>query len=162
MAIRLVAFDEHDGGYIDNVAKTRTFQLDPGSDPATGDTLTENNSRFVKNDYNTVDSYGGRAALKIDLNDSWTLTPDVIYQHQVANGNALVNPALGDLNVADFSPGIIVGDWYLASMTIKGKIANWDVLYAGGWFAALGAEPLAMDYSYYAVAYDQAGLTRPT
>ena len=157
VAIRLVAFDEHDGGYIDNVAKTRTFQLDPGSDPATGDTLTENNSRFVKNDFNDVDTYGGRAALKVDLNDSWTITPDVIYQHQAANGNFLVNPALGDLKVADFSPDVNVDDWYLASMTIKGKIANWDVLYAGGWFARSVLN--RADYSYYAVAYDHAGLT---
>ena len=36
VAIRLVAFDEHDGGYIDNVLKTRVFNLTPGSDPATG------------------------------------------------------------------------------------------------------------------------------
>ena len=157
VAIRLVAFDEHDGGYIDNIAKTRVFQLTPGSDPATGDTLTENNSRFVKNDFNDVDTYGGRAALKVDLNDSWTITPDVIYQHQVANGNFLENPALGDLKVADFSPDINVDDWYLASMTIKGKIANWDVLYAGGWFSRSVLN--RADYSYYAVAYDKAGAT---
>ena len=64
VAIRLVAFDEHDGGFIDNILKTRVFNLTPGSDPATGDTLTENNSRFVKNNFNDVTTYGGRAALK--------------------------------------------------------------------------------------------------
>jgi outer membrane receptor protein involved in Fe transport len=157
VAIRLVAFDEHDGGYIDNVLKTRVFNLNPGSDPATGDTLTENNSQFVKNDFNEVDTYGGRAALKIDLDDSWTVTPGVIYQHQRADGNFLVNPALGDLKVADFSPDLNVDDWYLASMTIQGKIANWDVLYAGGWFGRTVNNK--SDYSYYAVAYDAEGET---
>jgi iron complex outermembrane recepter protein len=157
VAIRLVAFDDHEGGYIDNVLKTRVFTLDPGSDPATGDTLTVNNSRFVKNDFNTVDTYGGRAALKVDLDDNWSFTPDVIYQHQKANGNFLVNPALGDLKVADFSPDVNVDDWYLASMTIRGKIANWDVLYAGGWFSRSVLN--RADYSYYSVAYDAAGAT---
>jgi iron complex outermembrane recepter protein len=157
VAIRLVAYDEHDGGYIDNVLKTRTFQLDPGSDPATDDTLTENNSQFAKNDFNDVDTYGGRAALKIDLNDSWTVTPGVIYQHQRAEGNFLYNPALGYLKVADFSPDLNVDDWYLASMTIQGKIANWDVLYAGGWFGRTVNNK--SDYSYYSVAYDAEGET---
>jgi iron complex outermembrane recepter protein len=152
VAIRLVAFDEHDGGYIDNIAKTRVFTLTPGSDPATGDTLTENNNRFVKNDFNDVDTYGGRALLRVDLNDNWSVTPGVIYQHQVANGNFLENPALGDLKVADFSPDINVDEWYLASMTIKGKIADWDVLYAGGWFSRSVLN--RADYSYYTVAYD--------
>ncbi|MEJ0065678.1 MAG: hypothetical protein WDM85_09745 [Caulobacteraceae bacterium] len=120
-----MAYDEHDGGYIDNVLKTRVFNLTPGSDPATGDTLTTNNSQFVKNDFNTVDTYGGRAALKLDLDDNWSFTPGVIYQHQKAEGNFLTNPKLGDLKVADFSPDLNVDDWYLASMTIRGKIANW-------------------------------------
>ena len=152
MAIRLVAFDEKDGGYIDNIAKTRVFTLLPGSDPATGDTLTVNNARFAKNNFNDTETYGGRAALRVDLDDSWSFTPAVIYQHQKADGNFLDNPALGDLKVADFSPDINVDDWYLASMTIKGKIANWDVLYAGGWF---GRSVLnRADYSYYTVAYD--------
>ena len=157
VAIRLVAFDEKDGGYIDNVPVTRTFNLTPGSDPATGDTLTENNNRFVKNNFNDVETYGGRALLKVDLDDNWSFTPGVIYQHQKADGNFLVNPKLGDLKVADFSPDLNVDDWYLASGTIKGKIANWDVLYAGGWFSRTVLN--RADYSYYAVAYDHAGYT---
>jgi outer membrane receptor protein involved in Fe transport len=155
-AIRLVGYYDHDGGYIDNVPVTRVFTLDPGSIPP-NDQLAENNSRFVKNDFNDVTTYGGRAALRVDLNDSWSVTPGVIYQHQKADGNFLVNPKLGDLKVADFSPDLNVDDWYLASMTIQGKISNWDVLYAGGWFARTVNNKA--DYSYYAVGYDAAGYT---
>ncbi|HXQ13516.1 MAG TPA: TonB-dependent receptor [Caulobacteraceae bacterium] len=157
VAIRLVAFDEHDAGYINNVPKTRVFNLTPGSDPATGDTLTENNSRFTKNNFNDVDTYGGRVALRVDLNDSWSITPAVIAQHQKSDGNFLQNPKLGDLNIADFGPDLNIDDWYLASMTIKGKIANWDVLYAGGWFGRTVNNKT--DYSYYAVGYDALGYT---
>ena len=38
------------------------------------------NAAFVKNDFNPVDTYGGRAALKIDLNDNWSITPTVVAQ----------------------------------------------------------------------------------
>ncbi len=151
IAIRLVGFDEHDGGYIDNIANTRTFQLDP-----TG-TLTVNNNGLVKKDANTVDTYGGRAALRVDLNDNWTVTPGIIYQHQTANGNFLENPRLGDLKVSDFGPDLNKDDWYQASLTIKGKIANWDVLYSGGYLGRRIEHK--HDYSYYTVAYDKAGST---
>lgn len=157
VAIRLVAFDEHEGGYISNVAKTRVFQLSPGSDPATGDTLETNSDAYVKRNFNTVDSHGARAALKVDLNDRWTATPAVIYQHQKVEGDFLENPHLGDLNVADFAPDLNVDDWYLATLTIRGKIANWDVLYAGGYFNRTVNN--RHDYSYYTVAYDARGST---
>ncbi len=153
IAIRLVGFDEHDGGYISNVENTRVFALDPGSSPATGDTLSENNSKYVKKDFNTVDTYGGRAALRVDLNDNWSITPGVIYQHQTADGDFLENQRLGDLKVSDFGPDRNVDDWYQASLTIKGKIANWDVLYSGGLFGRTINNQ--HDYSYYTVAYDK-------
>lgn len=149
IAIRLVAFAEHDGGYIDNVLKSRTFHLTDGS------TLPENNAKFVKKSFNDTDTYGGRAALKVDLNDQWSVTPSVVYQSQNAHGNFLYNPKVGDLKISDFSPEYNNDRWYQAGLTIQGKLGNWDVLYAGGY---LGRQvDNAADYSYYAVAYDAAG-----
>ena len=55
-AIRLVGWVRHDGGYIDNVAATRTF-------PTSGISQTS----LAKDNYNDADTYGARAALKIDL-----------------------------------------------------------------------------------------------
>jgi outer membrane receptor protein involved in Fe transport len=148
-AIRLVAFAEHDGGYIDNIYKERDYTLTDGS------TLPTNNSQYVKQNFNTTDTYGGRAALKVDLNDQWTVTPSVIYQNQEAKGNFLYNPLLGDLKVADFSPEYNNDSWYQAAMTVQGKLANWDLIYAGGYMGRQVDN--ASDYSYYAVAYDNAG-----
>jgi outer membrane receptor protein involved in Fe transport len=148
-AIRLVAFSEHDAGYIDNVYKTRDFTLTDGS------TLSTNNGQYVKGNFNDTDTVGGRAALKVDLTDQWTVTPSVIYQNQQANGNFLYNGQLGDLKVADFSPDYNHDRWYQAALTVQGKVANWDVLYAGGYMDRHVDN--AQDYSYYAVAYDAAG-----
>ncbi len=71
-AIRLVGWDEHDPGYINNVAGThanvgivngqRSFPTWTG---ATGQTLS--NAGSVANDYNTVEYKGGRAALAVNV-----------------------------------------------------------------------------------------------
>lgn len=149
VAIRLVGFYEHDGGFIDNVPSTRTYTLGD-DDPTTN--VTVNNARFVKNHYNDVDTYGGRAALKVDLDENWTLTPAVIYQHQVANGSFLYDPAEGDLKINQYAPEKNADRWYQASLTLQGKLGNWDVTYAGGYFER--AIDTQADYSYYTVEYD--------
>src|SRR6476619_4512580 len=75
IAFRGVAFYQHDAGFIDNIFGERTY-LAP--DPA--DNVHFDNSRFVKRNFNDVTTYGGRAALKIDLDDNWTVLPTFMYQ----------------------------------------------------------------------------------
>jgi len=148
-ALRVVGFYRKDGGYIDNIPGTRTFTLDDG-DPTTN--LTVNNSALVENDYNDVETYGGRAALKIDLDEDWTVTPQVIYQRQRANGGFLFDPTKGDLKVTDYLPSRNLDRWYQAALTIEGKLSDWDVVYSGGYFQRKVDN--RSDYSYYTVAYD--------
>lgn len=139
-AVRLVAWGEHDAGYIDNVPGTRTF--------STG--ITVNNSGFVKNNYNTANTYGGRAELKIDLNDSWTLLPTLIAQDQKSNGVFGYDPSLGDLKVQHFRPETNHDRWYQASLTITGKIANLDLTYSGGHMdRRIDSQSDYTDYSYF-------------
>ena len=81
-----MAFDEHDAGYIDNVPGTRPF--------ATAGSVI-NNSAFVAKDFNHVNTYGGRAALKFDLNDNWTIMPTVVFQDLDAPGVFGFEPSVG-------------------------------------------------------------------
>lgn len=150
VALRISAFYQHDGGYIDNIPGVRTYTL-ADANPATN--LTVNNARFVKNNYNDLKVYGGRAALGIDLDDNWTVTPAIIYQHQVANGTFLFDRRFGDLKVNHYTPEFNKDSWYLASLTIQGKIGNWDLVYAGGYLDHKVTSH--NDYSEYTVAYDQ-------
>lgn len=151
-ALRVVGFYEKQGGYIDNIPGSRTFTLDDG-DPATN--LTVTNAALVKDDYNDVETWGGRAALQIDLDDNWTVTPQVIYQRQTANGGFLFDPRKGDLKVTDYLPSRYKDRWWQAALTIQGKLSDWDVTYSGGYFQRkVLNEP---DYSYYSVAYDTYG-----
>jgi len=144
IAVRLVGFDEHDAGFIDNIAGTRPFKT-------SGTTLT--NTGFVKNDFNPVDSFGGRAALKIDLNENWTITPSVIAQDLRAPGIFGFNPAVGDLKVQRFAPDSDHDRWVQAALTVNGRIGNYDLTYSGGYFARR-VDSLS-DYTDYSVAYDQ-------
>lgn len=151
-ALRVVGFYDRQGGYIDNIPGTRTFTLDDG-DPSTN--LTVNNSALVKNDYNDVETWGGRAALKVDLDDNWTTTTQFIYQKQIAHGGFLFDPRKGDLAVTDYLPSLNKDRWWQAALTIQGKLSDWDVTYSGGYFERK-VDNLA-DYSYYSVAYDTYG-----
>ena len=154
-AIRLVGWVEHDAGYIDNVAGTdaaagivngvRTY-------PVGG--IQINNAALVKNNYNTTDIFGGRAALKIDLDDNWTITPSLIAQETRANGSFAFDPSVGDLKVVKFTPEYIHDSWYQAALTIQGKIADLDVTYAGAYMDR--HESSQLDYSDYSYFYDTA------
>lgn len=151
-ALRMVGFYQKDGGYIDNIPGTRTFTLDD-ADPDTN--LTVDNHALVKKDYNDVETYGGRIALGIDLDEDWTVTPQLIYQRQHAHGGFLFDPRKGDLNVTDYFPAHNLDRWYQAALTVQGKIGNWDLVYSGGYFER--KIDSTSDYSYYTVAYDSYG-----
>jgi iron complex outermembrane recepter protein len=145
MAVRLVAWYDRDGGYIDNVPGSITF-------PTSGATIT--NARLVKNDYNKVDTYGARAALKIDLNDSWTVTPQVMAQEQKANGGFVYDPGLGDLKIRRFYPESSKDRWLQAALTVEGKLGNFNLTYAGSYLTR--NDETAQDYSDYSFFYDSA------
>jgi iron complex outermembrane recepter protein len=144
-ALRLVGWYKREAGFIDNVAGTRSFLPTVGG-------VTVNNAAFVKKDFNTSEVYGGRAALQVDLNDSWTATPTVYYQEQRNKGVFGFEPTVGDLQVQRFYPDSSKDRFVQAALTIEGKIGNWDLTYAGAYLdrkiSATG------DYTDYAEAYD--------
>lgn len=157
-ALRVVGFYRRDGGYIDNVAGSRTFcgttLFDAGGAP-TGclrDGIAMNNAAFVEKNYNDTESYGARAALKVDLDDNWTVTPTVMYQNTKSNGSYGYDDSLGDLQVQHFFPEYRSDKFIQAALTIEGKIGNWDVTYAGAYLDRKTFS--SSDYTDYAEAYD--------
>jgi outer membrane receptor protein involved in Fe transport len=64
----------------------------------------------------------------------------------------LYDPKVGDLAVHNYIKGESLDEWYQASLTVNGKIGNWNVLYAGGYIRRHNSA--TADYSYYTVAYD--------
>jgi iron complex outermembrane receptor protein len=172
-AVRLVGYYEHDGGYISNVPASRTYSLatnggtaalcnNPTS-PLNGQTaatcpITITNAAYVNRNFNDADTFGGRAALKVDLNDRWTVTPLIVYQNLKTNGNFTYDPKIGYLQVTDFTPDYTQDHWYQTALTIEGKISDYDLVYSGGYFER--NTEIASDYSEYSIAYDYHGYSR--
>jgi iron complex outermembrane receptor protein len=150
IAARLVGWYEERSGYIDNVYGTLV-----------GSGIEVNNAGWEKDHYNTVDSFGARAALRIDLTENWTVTPSVIAQQTDTEGrfaqNYFNNPMRGstltdELSVKEFSPTWSSDQFVDAALTVQGKIGNFDVTYAGG---ALRRETHSQnDYAEYQAFYD--------
>jgi iron complex outermembrane receptor protein len=178
-AIRLVGYYDKEGGYIDNVPHSITYQRPAGGkfnftptaerpwlwtvdyNSATNDYTQEflnphpgtfNNAPVVQKKFNYVENYGGRAAMKLDLNDNWTVSPTVMHQNQKANGDFGFDPKVGDLKTYDMRPTYNNDKWTQSALTITGKISNLDVVYSGSWFNRHVDNEY--DYALYSVAYD--------
>lgn len=171
-AVRLVAWDSHDAGYIDNIAGTnaqacivngvRTFPTWSGQ--AAGDAApcpsvgaigagAISNAAYLEKNYNTADTKGGRAALKLDLGENWTLTPTIMGQSVRTEGFFGYDPAVGDLQLTHFGPESSDDSWLQAALTAEGKYSDFDVVYAGA-FMKRTTHAIA-DYSDYSEFYDR-------
>jgi outer membrane receptor protein involved in Fe transport len=142
-ALRVVGWQKHDAGYVDNVHRTVTF-------PTSG--IVGDNAAFVKDDYNEADTVGARAALRIDLNDDWTITPTLMGQHMDAKGSTGYDPSVGTFEVAHGYPEYSKDKWVQAALTVQGKIGNFDLTYA---YSHLSRDvDSAADYTDYGFWYD--------
>ena len=140
-AIRMVGWARHDPGYIDNLPATRTF-------PTSGlsmDSLAEEN-------YNDADVYGARVALKVDLNDTWSITPALMAQQTKSHGIYAQQRGLRELAVEHWHPEDSDDRWAQAALTLEGKIANLDMTLASSYLKR--NVDVNSDYSDYAYFYD--------
>ncbi|HTX05290.1 MAG TPA: TonB-dependent receptor, partial [Steroidobacteraceae bacterium] len=176
-AIRLVGWQEHDGGYISNVAGTdpngcifngvRSFPswalsasgVGPGGGTgqcATGAPIgagSITNAPWRASNYNTVDTYGGRAELRFDLGDNWTVTPTFQGQSEKSAGPFGYDPVVGDLETVQFGPDTTRDDWTQSALTIEGKVSNLDIVYTGGYVKR--TQHSVSDYADYGEFYDK-------
>lgn len=154
-AVRLVGWKRMDAGWIDNVSATRLY---PGDQSTTADDFLVNNRALAEDNYNTIDTMGARAALRVELNDNWTLTPSVQYQKQESEGSwgdDLNNVVVGgNQSTAHFRDEFSNDKWYQAGLTIEGKLGNFDLTYSGNYLDR--EQDGSFDYSDYSYWYDNA------
>jgi iron complex outermembrane recepter protein len=153
-AVRLVGWSEHDAGYIDNVPGTRTY---PSSGICIANTAPPppgcvSTPGLAKNNFNGVDTNGARAALKVNLDNNWTISPTVMGQETKYVGVFGYDPKIGDLDVTTFYPHDDTTRWVDASLTVEGKVSNFDVVYTGAYLNRRETEDT--DYTDYSLAYD--------
>jgi outer membrane receptor protein involved in Fe transport len=76
-----------------------------------------------------------------------------MYQKLKAHGVFFYDPALGDYKIDRFRDDVRKDRFWQAAMTLQGKIANFDVTYAGAYMDR--TTYTLSDYADYADAYDQ-------
>jgi outer membrane receptor protein involved in Fe transport len=153
MAVRLVAWHQDEGGWIDNVPGELNYALSG---------ISRDNLALVEDGFNTVETTGLRAQLKIDLNDNWTLTPGINYQQQEAQGIWFENPQYTgqERAVSRFFPDWQDEDWIQASVTLEGEIGNLNLVYAGAYLdrdvdSSYDYSGYAEYLEYYYAAYNE-------
>ncbi len=156
-AVRIVGWKRKDAGYIDNVLGSRTF---PGVASTTDDDIIVTNTDTAESNYNTMDTIGARASLRVDLNDSWTVTPQAMYQKQKGQGSwgqDLSDFVSGDKEVTHFQDEFTEDEWYQLGLTIEGTLGNFDVNYSASYLDR--QVDGSFDYSDYSYWYDTAYTT---
>ena len=140
-ALRIVGFSDNEGGYIDAVSDSITY-------PLSG--ITRTNEGYVKSDFNEAMTKGYRAALRVDLSDSWTLDAKVMGQQTETDGVWDHEPErLGKYKVGRFFEDSQDDDWTKFSATITGDIGFADLTFTT---SALDRDfEVLSDYSHYSV-----------
>ena len=134
-AIRLVAWHIDEGGYVDNVAGTRNYTLEGGygyNPNSFGRTASLDNAGLVKENFNELTKTGARAALRVNLNDSWTLDASLITQTLDTKGTWDHDPsAVGDYKIQRFFADFSNDDFTQANLTLEGEIGSNMLVYSG-------------------------------
>ena len=156
-AIRGVVFTDEKGGYIDNVAGTRTAaesaRFRPGSTVRSNGTevgfrggfqagadlsnvtfLEANNSAsgLVEDDFNDTSYTGGRVAVQWDLNDNWRISAGAMAQKIESDGTFYTDPNLADdYQIQRFEREFVEDEYTNFHWTVEGRIGALEVLYTG-------------------------------
>ena len=158
MALRFVGYSNKQGGWIDNVPSTFTPNgevIDRNSlgyganfgDFVNTKIQSTNNNSIAGKDQNEAIYTGYRAGFKWDVNDDWSALVQHTSQSLDVEGSFLIDPSLGDAKQAKFVPENNNDEFELTTLTIEGRIAGLDVVYAGG-FLDREIDSL-IDYTHY-------------
>ncbi|NCP24340.1 MAG: TonB-dependent receptor [Erythrobacter sp.] len=159
LALRGVVYLDDQGGYIDNVAGTRTVResarfrpagtvrangvpVDPlragfqaGSDLSNVTFVEANNSGLVEDDFNDTLYSGFRATALYEISPDWQLTLAHTRQSLETDGVFFADPALDldDLEIQRFEEDRLEDDFSNTSWSVEGRLAMLDVVYNGAY-----------------------------
>jgi iron complex outermembrane receptor protein len=164
-AMRIAAYNDIQGGWIDNVQNNPANGGFAGSavvldrndpfdllgtpaDVAATQLTVPRNQEFVQEDFNKASYRGARIGLSYLINDDWDLllqhttqtleTEGVWHYDANLSGNSSVNRFNPDRNEDEFG---------LTTWTVNGRLANLDVVYTGGYLDR--QVDAAIDYTGY-------------
>lgn len=149
--LRLSVYKAREGGYIDNVLATRTWNVNG---------VTSTNASWAAENQNTRDILGGRAALLQNIAENWQLSLTGYFQQQRYSGSWEDDPSnVGERLQRRFSPaGGYNYDRFLEA-NLQGDVGIGDLIYIGG-FSSHSSLRL-YDFSEYAQYSTYASLIQP-
>jgi len=143
LAVRIAAYNDNKGGYIDNVYGTTTLDIDTvNSNVAAGFPVqiapdakleTADNLDLIEDNFNDATYQGVRFGVKYAVNEDWDLLVQHTTQTLSADGVFDYDPAIGDLKVSRFFRDELVDKLNLTSWTLSGRLAELEMLYTGGY-----------------------------
>ncbi|RMB02877.1 TonB-dependent receptor [Eilatimonas milleporae] len=158
LAVRAVAYVDDQGGYIDNVAGTRSARESARFRPAgtmrangvpvsaqragfqgTADLsdvtfLDADNSAIAEDDFNDTQYTGFRFGALYEFNADWRLTVTHARQSIESDGVFFIDPEIDDdddLSVSRFEDDRLEDDFSNTSWTVEGRLGALDVVYSG-------------------------------
>ncbi len=146
LAVRVASYNDHQGGWIDNILNTPGEGGYIGSAEVisriSGDALTnpENvpvtipkNDALVEDNFNTANYAGARFGLSYLFNDDWELLVQHTQQSLDTEGVFAYDPNLeGETSTNRFIPENNNDDFGLTTWTLEGRLEHLDLVYTGG------------------------------
>ena len=126
LGLRVSAFSDNRGGFINNKLTTRTWVNGAVSD----------NSAWARDNYNTEHSEGGRIALKGVLNEDWSASLTLTVQRQATQGawdEDLAN--FGPRTVSRFGPESHLHEAKMLDLHVDGDVGIGDLVYASTYWS---------------------------
>jgi len=154
-ALRFVAYRDHRGGYIDQVAGTRTVResarfrtadtvranglvvgsaragFQAGANLSAAQFLTAN--AIVEENSNPVTYEGFRASVATQINDDWDALVSFATQDIESEGVFFVDPNLDDLEIQRYTDDYNNDSFDNMSITLEGTVGDLEVIYAGAY-----------------------------
>ena len=130
LALRLVGFFDHDGGFIDNVyghtpdspAEGQNWEAPGGQTEYPAGFGTLDNAHAVKKGINDADIKGARVILSWNIGDNWNTSFTALTQNTKAGSSNNYDPFVGDLQTVRFQREKVEDDWQMYSFTANGDL----------------------------------------
>ena len=121
LAVRLVGYNDHDGGFIDNVfGHTPDTSANGLAFPAEWGSL--DNAGVVEDRWNDATIDGVRGSLLWALNDEWSLNLTALTQRTRGGADSDYDPFVGDLQVVRFHDEFRKDDYEMYSLVVEGDL----------------------------------------
>lgn len=147
LAVRIAAYSDHQGGWIDNVQNVpgeggyigSTVHIDRISggvlaDPKNTPNQSPTNSDLVEDNFNDATYAGARFGLSYLFNDDWKILLQHTAQTLETEGVFGYDPSYDDEeSTSRFVPENNQDTFGLTTWTLEGRLAQLDIVYAGGY-----------------------------